>query len=197
MTPDGGTGDFGKSVSDATQELFACPRVFTLMHPVPSSDFVGNLTKLLHEALVGPAPDGPSAFLDKGGGLLQTLASVDAAAASHALVSGGTTIAAHALHLEYYVWVLWEFMHGRKPKVDWPGSWKQQTVSSEEWAAVQQRVREWSDRLQEFVRSRETWDDDSIGDCLAILAHTAYHLGAIRQLVTLARRRQALSTGAP
>jgi len=28
----------------------------------------------------------------------------------------------------------------------------------------------------------ETWNQDNIGDAVAIIAHTAYHLGAIRQM---------------
>jgi hypothetical protein len=34
-----------------------------------------------------------------------------------------------------------------------------------------------------LLESFDVWDDDKVGIPMAILAHTAYHLGAIRQLI--------------
>jgi hypothetical protein len=38
------------------------------------------------------------------------------------------------------------------------------------------------------IRSHGAWEDCAIGDALAILAHSADHLGAIRQIVRAAAR---------
>jgi hypothetical protein len=45
------------------------------------------------------------------------------------------------------------------------------------------------DRLSEMMRSIENWEhNDAIGDSMAIVVHTAYHLGEIRQaLCTVGR----------
>jgi hypothetical protein len=37
--------------------------------------------------------------------------------------------------------------------------------------------------LMALLESFETWDDYKVGDPMAIVAHTAYHLGAVRQLL--------------
>jgi hypothetical protein len=35
----------------------------------------------------------------------------------------------------------------------------------------------------ETLESLETWSDEAVGDSMAIVVHTAYHLGAIRHAV--------------
>jgi hypothetical protein len=153
------------------------------MPTIVLQDFCTNLLKLLSEAFEGPPPLEGSAFLDKGGGLFQTLATVTAARASRAPAPGAPTLAAHCIHLGYYARTLHEFMRGGRPRVDWPSSWEVQTVSDEQWTVVCQELRDTYASLVVSIRAVETWADEEIGDSLAILAHTAYHLGAIRQLL--------------
>jgi hypothetical protein len=43
------------------------------MHPIAVGDFTDNLFILLKETFDGPRPGMPSAFLDQGGGLFQSL----------------------------------------------------------------------------------------------------------------------------
>jgi len=38
------------------------------------------------------------------------------------------------------------------------------------------------ENVTHFLQDIQTWDDEMIGGGLSMLAHTAYHLGAIRQL---------------
>lgn len=41
------------------------------------------------------------------------------------------------------------------------------------------------ENLLKIIAGIETWNLDNVGDLIAIIAHTAYHLGAIRQIVKI------------
>ena len=71
-------------------------------------------------------------------------------------------------------------MMGREQRLDWPSSWRPQQVGDREWDELKGRVRREYDALIETLDSLETWSDQQVGDSMAIVAHTAYHLGAIR-----------------
>jgi hypothetical protein len=139
--------------------------------------FAATLFVLLKETFEGP---GGRVYLDKGGGLFPTLDTLTAEAASHVPCAGGQTIAAHCAHLAYYVRVNHNSALGREQPVDWASSWQPQHVGDREWEALKGRVREEYAALIETLGSLETWGEQQAGDSIAILAHTAYHLGAIR-----------------
>lgn len=150
------------------------------MADISQSVFARNLFMLLRETFEGP---GGRAYLDKGAGLFQTLDAVTAEAASHVPCAGGQTIAAHCAHLAYYVRVNHDYAMGREQHVDWASSWRPQQVGDREWEALKGDVRREYAALIETLGRLQTWGEQQIGDSLAILAHTAYHLGAIRHAV--------------
>ncbi len=136
-----------------------------------------NLLMLLKETFEGP---GGSVYLDKGAGLFQTLDALTAAAASHVPCAGGHTIAAHCAHLAYYVRVNHNCAMGREQHVDWASSWRTQQVGDREWEELKRRVRREYFTLIETLERLHAWGEQEVGDSMAIIAHTAYHLGAIR-----------------
>lgn len=69
---------------------------------------------------------------------------------------------------------------GREQRLDWPASWRPQQVGDREWEELKGRVRRQYDALIETLERLDTWSDQHVGDSMAIVAHTAYHLGAIR-----------------
>jgi hypothetical protein len=71
----------------------------------------------------------------------------------------------------------------REQHVDWPSSWRPQQVGAAEWEELKGRVRREYAALIETLESLQTWDEQQVGDGMAIVAHTAYHLGAIRHAV--------------
>ena len=139
--------------------------------------FAKNLLMLLKETFEGP---GGSVYLDKGAALFQTLDAVTAEAASHVPCAGGQTIAAHCAHLAYYVRVNHNYAMGREQHVDWASSWRPHQVGDREWEELKGRVRREYAALIETLESLQTWGEQQVGDSMAIVAHTAYHLGAIR-----------------
>ena len=139
--------------------------------------FAKNLLMLLKETFEGP---GGSVYLDKGAGLFQTLEALTAEAASHVPCAGGQTIAAHCAHLAYYVRVNHNYAMGREQHVDWASSWRPQQVGDREWEELKGSVRREYAALLETLENLQTWGERHVGDSMAIVAHTAYHLGAIR-----------------
>ena len=150
------------------------------MADIAADDFTKNLLLLLRETFEGPPGGSGSAYLEAGTGLFQTLDGITAAAASRPPRPGGATIAAHAAHLAYYVRVNHNYAFGRAQEVDWASSWRLQQVGDREWQEVRANVRREYAALMASLESLATWDDQQVGDSLAIVAHTAYHLGAIR-----------------
>jgi hypothetical protein len=80
--------------------------------------------------------------------------------------------------------VLHRFIVGQNhQEVDWPSSWRVQHVGPVEWEALKSELRGAYETLKQALESVQTWGDDLLGDSMAVVAHTAYHLGAIRQVV--------------
>jgi uncharacterized damage-inducible protein DinB len=147
------------------------------MADIAQNVWVKNLLMLLKETFEGP---GGSVYLDKGAGLFQTLDALTADAASRVPDAGGQTIAAHCAHLAYYVRVNHNSAMGREQHVDWASSWRPQQVGDREWEALKGGVRREYVAFIETLERLQTWEEQQVGDSMAIVAHTAYHLGAIR-----------------
>jgi len=154
------------------------------MANIAQPDFKNRLLALLKETFEGPSGS-ESAYLAEGTGLLQTLDSLNAEAASRAPSGGGPTIAAHCAHLTYYARANHNYAVGRDQQVDWASSWELQQVGDREWEELKDRARFEYRALMETLERLEGWTEEAVGDSMAIVAHTAYHLGAIRHEVTV------------
>jgi hypothetical protein len=155
------------------------------METISRKDYTNSLFTLLKETFEGPPPNTASAYLDAGGGLFQTIDGLTAEEASRVVIGGAPTIAAHCEHARFYLSVLQRYMRGPLEKVDWKESWLAQTVSDSEWQALKEELRQSYETLMRDLTSLEEWRDEAIGGGMAIITHTAYHLGAIRQLTRL------------
>ena len=55
-------------------------------------------------------------------------------------------------------------------------------VTPDEWTGLKRQLRQTYQRVLAMLRDLDRWDDETaIGGALAIVVHTAYHLGEIRQ----------------
>jgi hypothetical protein len=153
---------------------------------VNATDFLSNFFDLFKETFEGTGGAGSHYIDHVGGSLFETLGRVTPELASRTLA--GSSIAGHVGHALYYLKILPEFMRNLEPKPDWPGSWKTTRVDALEWQALCAALRTEYETLTEFLRGIETWDDEMIGGSLSMLAHTAYHLGAIRLLAKVLDR---------
>ena len=68
---------------------------------------------------------------------------------------------------------------------DWNLSWQRTTVTAEEWGTVRDGLRRQAETWRKLVSTRTVWDDIGAAGALPSAAHTAYHLGAIRQILAV------------
>jgi len=141
--------------------------------------FTGELFPLLEETFERVH----GIYLDKGTSLFETLDTITAEEASRPVSARCASIAGQVEHVRFYLQVLQEYMQQKAfGKVDWAASWYLKTVTPEEWEALKQRLKLTYQGLTALVKSLETWQgENELGGALAIVVHTAYHLGEIRQ----------------
>ena len=131
-------------------------------------------------------------ILDKGTTLYETLANVTAEEASERVGPKSATIAAQVDHVRFYLDVLNGYMTtDDESKANWRKIWETVgAVDEEEWSRIKTRLRESHDQVMATINSFENWDGKyDVGGALAILTHTAYHLGGIRLTLGVIRGR--------
>jgi hypothetical protein len=147
---------------------------------IAKTDFLKYILVILRETFEGSPAGQGSAYLDRGIGFFSTIENLSAEQVSQEI--SGITIAAHTEHAKFYLDRMCEFMTGRTESVNWEQSWLIEDVDETEWNALRQAVRKsYENALLSFAKI-ENWNQDNIGEAVAIIAHTAYHLGAIRQI---------------
>ena len=148
--------------------------------PIETKHFVESVAYLLRETFEG-SPDGQgSAYLDRGVGIFNTLDGLTADSVSQDV--NGTTIAAQTEHAKFYLDRLCEFMNGRTDRVNWEDSWLIENVNAAEWDALRQSVKKSYENTLICFASIDEWNEDQVAMAVGMIAHTAYHLGAIRQI---------------
>jgi hypothetical protein len=121
-------------------------------------------------------------FLDKGDSLFETLATISAEEASQSLGSRSGNIAAKVNHTRFYLdAIIANAAAGEFLPVDWESSWAVGEVNGEEWQDLIDRLQATYAELQTLIQTNETWNDVVVGGAFGMVAHTAYHLGEIRQ----------------
>jgi hypothetical protein len=148
--------------------------------------FKNSLSNLLIEIFDGPPASEAYILNPKDPGLLRQLDSIDAATASTRPMPGKTTIAAHVDHVQYGLALLNRWIAGEEnpwATADWNASWQRTQVTTDQWQTLRDTLAKEVKNWQAAVAAKSDWDDTSAAGALASLAHTAYHLGAIRQII--------------
>ena len=144
-----------------------------------------SLAVLASELLEGPTGD--CYVLNKGDdGLLGSLARLSAASASAIPSPGGASIAAHVDHVLYGLQLLNRWVDGEEnpwADADWTASWRRTSVSDAEWQRLREQFRHEGRRCRDALsQAGSDLEGPALTGAIAILAHMAYHLGAIRQI---------------
>ncbi|MDB5326941.1 MAG: hypothetical protein JWM57_2510 [Phycisphaerales bacterium] len=149
---------------------------------------------LLVELFDGP-PSEMAFILNVGDmGLLRQLESLDAKTASTRPMPGQTTIAAHVDHVLYGITLLNRAADGEPnpwATADWEASWRRTTVDDAEWRILVARLRTAAEAWKRNAQTWSQWDDITAPGVLSSVAHTAYHIGAIRQILAAAGQNHA------
>jgi len=129
-------------------------------------------------------------YLDKGTSLFETLDTISAEEASRPVSASCASIAAQVEHVCFYLEVLARYAHGEAVgEIDWQASWQRTGVTLGEWDALNKRLRDAHRSILAIVGNAETWNDENaIGGAMAVVVHTAYHLGEIRQALCVVKR---------
>jgi len=145
-----------------------------------------QIEELMRETFEGGLPGEGTQYLDHASGIRATLSplSADEASASRGEHPG---IAGHARHMAFHLRVSAEWIEGVRIQRDWVGSFRPFRVTSDEWIALQQELEAARVALMRVLRELppDRFHEAEAG--LGAIAHLAYHLGAIRQLVHVAK----------
>jgi hypothetical protein len=148
---------------------------------MPQESFSKELLTILEETF----ETHHGVYLDKGTLLFETLSQISAEEASVPVGNSCATIAAQVEHVIFYLEVVERAIAGEEEveKPDWGEVWLRVSgVTGVEWDELRARLKTVYERLSKMLRGIEDWEDnDAIGDSMAIVVHTAYHLGEIRQ----------------
>jgi hypothetical protein len=164
-----------------------------------SSDLVRrSIGELMGEVFTGPTH--PYTWIvsnDADAGLFATLEGLSASDASRTLAEGGKTVASHTEHLRFSLAYVNAHFRAENPSPDFTKSWSVSTVSEAQWKALQAALRQEFEAVTDAVAKQDDWSDPMmlIGT-IAMVAHAAYHLGAIRQMYALLRTRRDPPTAA-
>ena len=149
---------------------------------IQTADFKGAISALLDEAF-GVSMATAGEFLDTGqGGLLGSIAALDARMASAELHPGEETIASHCAHLLYDLNLFLAYEQGQAPRPDYPASWRTRNLDQAAWKNLRLELQAACNEVQSRLQVREVWPKIVISAWMALLAHIAYHVGVIHKL---------------
>lgn len=123
-------------------------------------------------------------FLDRGTSMFETLRTISAEEASIPVGGRCATLAAQVKHVAFYLDNLEHSVRTNTYEpVDWGKIWRETgAVSAEEWAGLQASLRESYERIKRLINDQQEWPSEwEISGAIAMIVHTAYHLGEIRQ----------------
>jgi hypothetical protein len=147
---------------------------------IKQENFLNNLFSLYDETF----ENHHGIYLDNNTSLLPTLETISAQEASIPVGGKCASLAAQVTHVIFYLELLEKyFLKQEVGKVDWGEIWRTvEKISPDDWETLKNKLRQTYTRLNKLFHEAENWnDEDTIGAALAIVVHTAYHLGEIRQ----------------
>jgi hypothetical protein len=156
------------------------------MSSIQSEHFTKALFTLLDETF----DNVQGYYLDKNISFFETLADITAEEASIPVGGKCATLAAQVKHVAFYLETITKFMRNpNSPRVDWGEIWRTvNQVTVDEWQAIQGELRSNYNDVIKLIESTPAWPSErEIGSAIAIIVHTAYHLGEIRQALCILR----------
>jgi hypothetical protein len=147
---------------------------------IQTDDFTNALYMLLDETF----DNVHGYFLDRGTSLFETLATISAEEASVPIGGKCATLAAQVKHVAFYLDVLEKSVRTQQfERQDWSKIWREtHAVTPEAWEALKAALRQSYDSIKALISATPEWSgEQQIGGAMAVIVHTAYHLGEIRQ----------------
>ncbi len=162
------------------------------MTTLPVTIVLDSARTLLTEAYAGPPNPQSTWFIDNeaNSGLFGTIDGLTAAEASEPVGEGQgeVTIASQVEHLRWSLAnanaVYWD----HKPWNDnWTESWQVSNLDEAGWDRLRQSVRAEFERMRDGLPTQKELPGEYLIGVMALVAHAAFHLGLVRQLVERVR----------
>jgi len=147
---------------------------------IQQENFLDSLFAILDETF----ENHHGVYLDENTSLFPTLEPITAEEASIPVGNKCASLAAQVAHVTFYLEVLERYIFlNSGGNVDWDEIWRTvEKVSPEEWQELKRGLKKKYSQINRELRKLEAWDEEEkIGGAMAIVVHTAYHLGEIRQ----------------
>jgi len=150
---------------------------------IPYADFREQLLTILEETF----DNVHGAYLDPGDSFFTTLEGVSAEQASRVVGTCGNSIAGQVKHVIFYMDVAIQYMRGENPgRQDWSISWQTVEVNESEWTTLKQELRDRQEMIVGMIKEEpRSVDGDFVGGAMALVAHTAFHLGQVRHALCM------------
>lgn len=157
------------------------------MPAIETNPAVQALTTLLGESYEGVAPDGPTWYADSGpqGCLLGLLGSLNAAGAARPPGPGRKSVAQHARHIRFHLDATLRFLRGDRSGSNWDESWLVDASSDAAWQKEVAALRRSYEAVRDAAPGLLQDDWLKFASAFGTVAHAAYHMGAIRQILAL------------
>lgn len=156
-----------------------------------------SIDLLLQEAYDGP-PDPDATWFTTNApetGVLGTIRHINAEQAAEKLPGVSHSIAQHVAHLIFSIDHALKHAKGERSTPEWDSSWVvSEPLDEHTWHGMQRALRESHLRMRMWVHNEEPFQDKAaVTSFIGSVAHAAYHLGAIRQLIAIIRARTSLA----
>lgn len=170
------------------------------MTTLPFDVLKESILALLTEAHAGPPDPHVSWFIDNepDSGVLGAVRNLSAAEASRSVDGSGrsgTTIASNIEHLRWCLSNANGALRGQPYQYAWEESWKVITVEEAAWDKLRQDLETEYTSLLQAVSAQTELPGVYLTGVLALIPHTAFHLGLIRQMVEQVREKSNLFEG--
>ncbi len=164
----------------------------TLMSSIATSTLIQSILDLLTEAYAGPPNPSETWFIDNepDSGIFGVISGVSATEASTSVDGSGlagSTIAANVEHLHWSLANANAAMRGADYNTRWSESWNLVVADEAKWELLRQSLQAEFAALVEILKVQDDLPGDYLNGVLGLIAHAAFHLGIIRQMVERVR----------
>ena len=163
------------------------------MTTLPVRTIYDSIITILIEAFEGPPNAKETWFIDNepDSGILGMLAKVSAVEASKSVDgsgSPGSTIAANAEHLRWAMANDNASIRGEPLKTNWSESWALNNADEAAWDRLRADLRREYETLRDALKQQKELPEQYMIGLVAMIAHPAFHLGIIRQMMERVKR---------
>lgn len=163
------------------------------MNSIPATTIIKAITELLSEAYAGPKEASSTWFIDNEPnsgifGLLESVTAEEATMRVDGSDEPGALIAGNVEHLRWSLEQINTVMRGEPWEAKWEESWEWLDLDAAGWDLLREALRSEYEVLRQALMKQEDLAEQYLIGGIAMIAHAAYHLGTIRQLIARVRQ---------